>query len=117
MIPANEIIAKHDLDPALFPDEIRNCLVSFYNTNGAIFRDDVGLMISSNELDMVKACIELFAPVAVIAPNEAIYNLRYHSDEGTRINFTHLIPWFEDNIFLLLFSTPYPKSQQIPVLQ
>lgn len=105
MTDPNEIIERYKLDPELFPDEIKSHLMVFLNSNGAIFLDDVGLMLPSSDLDLIKACVHLFNPMVIAAPNERLFSMKDIEGDDC-IPFTHLIPWYEDNVWILLFSQP-----------
>lgn len=117
MIGPDDIIKRYSLDEALFPEEIRKHLTMFLDTNGAITLLSVGLMLPEDNLELVRTCIYLFNPMVVITGNESLYRLGLTDslncgddggvDEAAEpVRFTHFAPWYEQNIWLQLFSVP-----------
>lgn len=103
---ADQIIAKYKLDPGLFPPGLKERLACSLDTNGAIFLDEVGLLLPIDDLSMVYTCVEIFSPKILVAPNAELFSLKDAKQEEY-LPFTHLIPWYENNIWLVLFTTPF----------
>lgn len=109
---ADKIIEKFGLDPDLFPLIIRDNLRMSLNMNGPVPCDEVGLILSMFDLEKVKGCIEFYKPIAIMAPNKELYALR-DSEGEDMIPFTHLCPYYEHNIWLVLFMVPSTVTMKV----
>lgn len=102
---ADQIIAKYKLDPDLFPPGVRQHLHCSLNANGAIVLDEIGLLLPADDLSLIYTCVEIFSPRILVAPNNALFAMK-DAEQEESLPFTHLIPWYENNVWLVLFMAP-----------
>lgn len=105
---ADQIIAKYNLDPELFPAGVRQYLHCSLNANGAIPLEEVGLLLPTDDLSLIYTCVKIFNPMILAAPNNELFSMKDCKQEES-LPFTHLIPWYENNVWLVLFMTPVER--------
>jgi len=103
---------KMGFDPSLIDDKYIPHLHEQLDMNGVFPMDVLGLMLPFDDLPLIRECIAIFAPIMIAAPNKKLFDLNTKDDDDY-IGFTHLIPYYEHNVWLMIYASPYRAESHI----
>lgn len=105
-----ELIEKLGINLNQYPEYVQQCLHVVNTQYGAELRTEIGFLFDEdNDLELIRSLSSYFPPIKLVTSKNILFDYRLKTG-SEHIGFTHINPYYEDNIFYCIYAIPYQNN-------